>query len=260
MTPPHYLTGRSVLVTGASSGLGLAFALRAADAGAKVALCARRGDMLTEHTARIRARGGNAVAIEADVTEEGAIVSAFDQAEAAFGLVNSVVASAGINLPGKATDLSAADLDKILAVNIRGTFLTVREGARRMIASGAKQPGEHRILLIGSVSGVREGTTAMPKLAAYCASKAAVDMLGKAFAREWVKLGINVNVVHPGSTLTEMNAKWAETEQGIRFANSFPRKSLLNANHVTSLMLFLVSDGATALTGGQFIVDDGQIL
>src|SRR5262249_37709485 len=142
------LSGRTVLVTGASSGLGRHFAKIVAAAGAKVAIAARRADRLEALMEEI---GANAFAVEMDVEDEASIVAGFEAAQAALGPIDGVIANAGMNVRGMALDLAAEDFDRVMRVNLRGAFLTAREGARRMIEAGSKESGRGRILLLASL-------------------------------------------------------------------------------------------------------------
>lgn len=247
------LDGRTVLITGASSGIGAHLARKAAEAGARVALAARRADRLDALVAEI---GPSAAAFALDVEDEASIIAAYDAIEARLGAPDTVIANAGINVQGPALDLAAEDFDKVMGVNTRGVFLTAREGARRMIRAGSEQSGRGRVLLVASIG----AHTVLPGLTAYCASKAATAMLGKSLAREWIRKGINVNVLCPGYIRTELNADWFDSEGGQKLVAGFPRRRLMDADDLTATALYLCSDAARAVTGGVFTVDDGQSL
>lgn len=247
------LTGRTVLVTGASSGIGAHLARRAAAAGAKVALAARRADRLQALVAEI---GANAAAFSMDVEDEGSIIAGYDAIEGRLGVPDTVIANAGISIQGSALDIAADDFDKVMGVNTRGVFLTAREGARRMIRAGSEESGKGRVLLIASIGAHK----VLPGLTAYCTSKAATAMLGKSLAREWARKGINVNVLCPGYIRTELNSDWFDTEGGAKLVASFPRKRLMDEDDLTGTALYLCSDAARAVTGSVFTVDDGQSL
>ncbi|WP_165185669.1 SDR family NAD(P)-dependent oxidoreductase [Caulobacter soli] len=253
MTP---LAGRTVLITGASSGIGAALARAAASAGAKVAAAARRADKLHALVAEIAAAGGTAQAFAMDVEDEASVIAAYDAVEAAFGAPDSVIANAGINLEGSALDISIDDFDKVLAVNTRGVFLTAREGARRMIAAGSADSQRGRIVLVASIGAHK----VLPGLTAYVASKAATAHMGKSLAREWARKGINVNVLCPGYIKTEINDDWFDSEGGAKLVAGFPRKRLMETGDLEAMALYLTSDAARAVTGSVFTVDDGQSL
>lgn len=251
------LSGRSALVTGASSGIGRRLCLILARAGAKVAACARRTDRLAELVEEIRAGGGTAAAIAMDVEDEASVIAGFDAAEAALGgVIETVYANAGMNIEGLALDLPMDAWDQIMAVNCRGVFITAREAARRMKAAGSRDTGRGRIVLMSSMG----AHTVLPGLTAYCASKAAVVMMGKSLAREWARQGICVNVACPGFLETELNSDWFAREGGKAQIQSWPRKRLMREEDLDPILLYLGSDAAGAVTGASFNIDDGQSL
>lgn len=250
------LSNRTVLVTGASSGLGRHFALLFAGQGAKVVVAARRVELLQDLVGEIEAAGGKALAVAMDVSDAESTRAAFDAAEAEFGGVDSVVANAGMNSEGMALDLSVEELDAVLSVNVKGVFLTAQEAARRMIAAGSKEREHGRIVLISSIT----ANQVSPRIAAYSASKAAVQQLGKVLAREWARLGISVNIVNPGYVETALNADWFATDAGKGHISIWPRRRLMEASDMDLIMLTLVSDAARRITGSIFTIDDGQTL
>jgi NAD(P)-dependent dehydrogenase (short-subunit alcohol dehydrogenase family) len=245
------LSGRTVLITGASSGLGRHFAKIAAGAGAKVVIAARRKDRLTALADEI---GAAAFAVEMDVEDEASIAAGFDAAETALGPIDGVIANAGMNARGMALDLPIEEFDRVMRVNLRGAFLTAREGARRMIASGSKESGRGRVLLVASL-GARK---VLPGLVAYCASKAGVVMMGKALAREWANRGVNVNAICPGFISTELNDEFLESESGKKMIAGFPRRRLMREDDLDATVIHLLSDASRAITGAAFDLDDGQ--
>jgi NAD(P)-dependent dehydrogenase (short-subunit alcohol dehydrogenase family) len=248
------LSGRVVLITGASSGIGARFARVVAARGAVVVIGARRVDRLEALRDEIVSAGGEALAVALDVADEKSVAAAYDAAERKFGLVNSVVANAGINQDGRATDLAVADFDQVFAVNVRGVFLTAREGARRLQRAGAAESG--RIVLISSITALMQS----PGLAAYSASKAAVTHLGKVLAREWARTGPNVNLISPGYIRSELAGDWFDTEGGKKQINSWPRRRMLDDDALDATLLFLLSDASRNVTGSDFVIDDGQSL
>lgn len=250
------LSGRVVLVTGASSGLGAQFAKSAAAAGAKVVLAARRVDRLAALQQEIEAAGGKGLAVEMDVENEASVARGFDEAQATFGPVMSVIANAGMNQPSSALGLPIEGFDQVVSVNLRGVFITAREAAKRMIAAGSAQSGAGRIVLLGSVGSHR----VLDKLVAYNATKAAVLMMGKALAKEWALKGINVNTICPGWIKTELNTEWLQTPAGQALIDSFPRKRVMEPEDLADMTLFLLSDASRTVTGGSFELDDGQSL
>jgi NAD(P)-dependent dehydrogenase (short-subunit alcohol dehydrogenase family) len=255
MTLEISLSGRTVLVTGASSGLGSRFARVCSQAGAKVAVAARRTDRLEALVAEISAAGGTAAAVALDVLDEASVKAGFDAAEAALGPIDSVIANAGISKAGSSVDMAIEAFDEVIAVNLRGAYLTAREAGRRMIAAGSRETGRGRVVLIASIA----AQVPLPGLMAYCASKAGVAMMGRTLAREWATRGINVNMICPGYVQTEINADWFATEAGQKQIAGFPRKRLMREEDLDVMAVYLCSDASRAVTGSLFNVDDGQI-
>ena len=248
------LTGRRVMVTGASSGLGAQFARTMAKAGATVVIGARRVDRLAALAAEIKAAGGIAHAIALDVEDEGSIKAAFDEAEARVGGIDTLFNNAGISTVGSALDLPVEDFDKVFTVNVRGVFLCAREAARRAIAAGRAQ--DLRIINIASMAAFSV-VTGSP---GYSASKAAVVMLTKTLAREWARAGINVNAICPGYIETEINADWLADPGGQKMVQKFPRRRVMPIDALDGVALYLASDASAHTTGGTYPVDDGQPL
>lgn len=254
--PIFDLSGRVALVTGASSGLGQRFGRILAASGAAVALAARRTDRLEATRAEIEAAGGRAIAVEMDVADDASVIAAYDACEAAFGTVDTIVANAGMNSEGMATDLSAEEFDQVMAVNLRGAFLTAREGAKRLMAAGSRDKGHGRIVITASITAFAVDAG----LAAYSASKAGVLQMGKVLAREWIRQGINVNMICPGYIRTEINADWFDTAGGEKQIQTFPRRRLMDEGSLDTMLLYLASDASAEITGASFTLDDGQSL
>jgi len=244
------LTGRTALITGASSGLGSRFGQILAASGAKVALGARRADRLAALANPI---GPCAAAVQMDVAREADIIAGFDAAEAAFGPVDTVVANAGVDGAGMATTISEADIESTLAINLKGAILTAREGAKRMMAHGVTRG---RIVMIASITAFEPS----PGLVAYAASKAGVVQAGRTLGREWARAGINVNTVSPGYIRTAINDAWFDTEPGQKQIAKFPKRRLMGEEGLDAMVLFLCSDASEFVTGTNFVLDDGQTL
>lgn len=244
------LSGRTALVTGASSGLGTRFGRILAASGAKVALGARRKDRLEALAAEI---GPNAAAIRMDVAREADIVAGFDEADALFGKIDTVIANAGVDGAGMATTISEDEIEQTLAINLKGAILTAREGAKRMMAHGVTNG---RIVLIASITAFEPS----PGLVAYAASKAGVVQAGRTLAREWARAGINVNTISPGYIRTAINDAWFDTEPGKKQISRFPKRRLMGEEGLDAMILFLCSDASEFVTGTDFVLDDGQTL
>ena len=244
------LGGRTALITGASSGLGSRFGRILAASGAKVALGARRKDRLETLADEI---GDTATAVAMDVASEADIIAGFDAAEAAFGTVDTVIANAGIDGAGMAVSMPEDEIERTLAINLKGAILTAREGAKRMIAAGTKRG---RIVMIASITAFEPS----PGLVAYSASKAGVVQAARSMAREWARAGICVNTISPGYIRTAINDEWFDTEPGKKQIARFPKHRLMGEEGLDGLVLYLCSDAAEFVTGSDFVLDDGQTL
>lgn len=253
---PFDLSGRTALVTGASSGLGERFARILSAAGAGVVLAARRIDRLEALRTELEAKGARAATVEMDVADEASTIAAYNAAEAALGPIDTVIANAGMNSEGMILDIPVEEFDRVMAVNVRGVLLTAREGAKRMIAADSATREHGRIVIISSIT----ANTVSPGIATYSASKAGVLHLGKHMALEWARKGINVNMVLPGYIATELNGEWFETEGGKKQIGKWPRRRLMKADDLDATVLYLASDASRAITGSAFTLDDGQSL
>lgn len=254
MSKTQRLAGRTVLITGASSGIGARFACIVAAEGAAVVIAARRVDRLEAVRDEIVAAGGRCLPVAMDVADEASTIAAYDAAEAAFGPVDGVVANAGIQVEGLATDIAIEDFDQVFAVNVRGVFLTAREGARRMRAAGIAERG--RIVIISSIT----SKMITPGVTAYSASKAAVGHMGRLLAREWTRQGPNVNLLSPGYIQSELAGDWFETEGGQKQMSKWPRRRMLDEDALDPMLVYLLSDDSKGVTGSDFTIDDGQSL
>jgi NAD(P)-dependent dehydrogenase (short-subunit alcohol dehydrogenase family) len=247
------LKGRVALVTGASSGLGVQFAKALADNGAAVALVARRADRIKALKDEIEAKGGKALAIEADVTDCAAMTKAFDAAEKAFGLVTILVNNAGIAMsPARAVEVTAEEWRKVLGVDLDALFYNAQEAARRMLT--AKQPGA--IINIASVLGlgVAKGTVA------YAVAKAAVIQTTKALALELAFRGVRVNAIAPGWFVTEINDAYLSGEAGAAIKREVPMGRFGKDGDLDGALLLLASDAGSYITGQTIVVDGGQVV
>lgn len=247
------LAGRTVLIAGASAGIGAHFAEVCAGAGARVVLGARRVDRLAALAAKL---GEHAMAVPLDVGDEASVIAAYDAAEARFGTVDSVIANAGIGTGGRSTEVAAEAASALVDTNLLGTWLVAREGARRMIDAGFREHGNGRIVLIGSITAERAGMGD----SLYAATKAGIAHLARNLAREWIRQGINVNTLQPGIIPSEANADWFASERGKADMAAQHRRRLLAPDALDDMLLYLLSNRAAQVTGATFTIDDGQSL
>ena len=248
------LDERTILITGASSGLGEHWTRLAVREGARVVAAARRRDRLDALVAEL----GDAVhAVAMDVTDPVSVKTGFAAGVEALGPIDGVVANAGIAIDGPVLDITPEALGATLATNVGGVLWTVQEGARRMLAEGTAKREAGRIVIVSSITAA---AMTSPGLAAYSASKAAVLQMGRVMAREWARSGISVNVICPGYVATDINADWFASEAGERHVKSWPRRRLMAPGDMDGVVTFLLSDAAKATTGSVFTLDDGQSL
>lgn len=250
MSQPRVLEGRSVLLTGASAGLGLHFAHTLAQAGAKLALGARRVERLDALAAELRKGGAQVEPVALDVTDAKSVIAAIDKAEKALGPLDVLVNNAGVASPKWILDTTEADYDMIMDTNAKGMWLVAQEVGRRMIAR--KKGGQ--IVVIASMGGLVPSR----HLGAYGMSKAAAIHMTKVMALEWARHGINVNAICPGYVSTEMNGEFFASDEGKKFVATFLRRRLMEPADLDAPLLMLASAASRAMTGSVIACDDGQ--
>jgi NAD(P)-dependent dehydrogenase (short-subunit alcohol dehydrogenase family) len=246
------LTDRAALVTGASSGLGWRFAELLAEAGAKVAIAARRTERLEALAAAIAERGGTVLPIALDVTHPPGIKAAIASAEAELGPLRVLVNNSGVAPVAAFLDHSEEDWDRTIDTNLKGAFLVAQEVARRMAAHGQGGSIINTASMLGMV--VAKGSTA------YCASKAGVISLTKSMALELARHRIRVNAICPGYFETEMTESYLSTPQGQAALKAIPMRRAGRAEELDGLLLLLASDASSFMTGSCILVDGGETL
>ena len=246
------LTGRVALVTGASSGLGVRFAEVLAEAGAAVALVARRVERLEAVKARIAESGGRAIAIAADVLDRAAMTRAFDRAQADLGMVDILINNAGVVHADRAVELAEAEWRRVLGTNLDAAMVWSQEAARRLIA--AEKGGA--IVNIASILGfgVAKG------VAAYAVSKAGLIQLTKALGLELAGRGIRVNAIAPGWIVTDLNRDYLASERGTAILKDIPLGRFGEVRDLDGTLLLLASDAGRFITGTTIVVDGGQLV
>ncbi|MFZ2737024.1 MAG: SDR family oxidoreductase [Burkholderiaceae bacterium] len=251
------LSGRVAFVTGASSGLGAQFALTLSRAGAAVVLASRRMDRLKDLRAQIEGEGGDAHAIELDVTDHDSIKAAVAHAETEVGSIDILVNNSGVSSTQRIQEVKEEDFDLIFNTNVKGAFFVAQEVGKRMLARArGAAPGSFtggRIINIASMAGLR----VLPQIGVYCMSKAAVIQMTKAMALEWGKFGINVNAICPGYIDTEINHQHWKTEQGQKLMNMLPRKRVGQAKDLDPVLVMLCSNESHFINGAVIAADDG---
>lgn len=245
------MTGRRVLVTGASSGLGEHFALMLAQHGAQVIVAARRVDRLAALVERIGASGGEAQAVALDVADPASVTAAFATLEATGG-VDVVVNNAGVTVAKSALAQTEADWDAVIDTNLKGSWLVATEAARRWVA--AQRSGS--IVNIASVLGERVAGAVAP----YAISKAGVLQLTKALALEFARHAIRVNALAPGYVSTDLNRDFLASDAGQRLQARIPQGRFADPDDLDGALLLLASDAGRAITGAVLAVDGGHLV
>jgi 3-oxoacyl-[acyl-carrier protein] reductase len=239
--------GRAAVVTGAGQGIGREIARQLAAEGASVLLNDQE-EWLAEEAARaMRAEGAVVVPAGGDVADPRVTRGLVDRAVSAFGRLDAAVANAGITMHRDFLDYRPEDLDRLLAVNLRGSFFLAQAAARRFREQGT--PG--RILFLSSVT----GHVAIRQLAPYGMTKAALEALARNLSLEVAPLGITVNAVAPGATVTPRTVSDEGYEQG--WAGVTPDGRAASVGDVAAAALFLLSDAAAHVTGQSLVVDGG---
>lgn len=221
--------GVTAIVTGASSGVGLATARALAREGARVALLARRAGLIRQYAAEI---GNAAVAVECDVSDEESVNRAVAEAEGRLGEITALVNNAGFVEPGRMSEMSTATWDTTFEINTRGTFLMTKR-----VLAGMLRAGRGSIVNVSSISGVI-GPQKFPGFTAYCASKAAVIAMTEVLGIELAGTGVRANAVSPGSVDTPM---WAGVSGG--------SPAEMTPDELAHTILFLLSDESRPMNG-----------
>jgi NAD(P)-dependent dehydrogenase (short-subunit alcohol dehydrogenase family) len=247
------LDGRVALVTGATSGIGRATALRFAEEGARVALVGRNAKELSEVAAQVRGRGGEAAEVRADVTVEEDAARAVSETVERFGGLDLLVNAAGIIGNGTVENTALADWDAMMNVNLRSVFHLMQLCAPHL----ERRPGN--VVNVSSVTGLR----AFPGVLAYCVSKAGVDQLTRCAALELAPKGVRVNAVNPGVVVTNIHRRGGMAEENYaafleRSKQTHPIGRVGTPEEVAELILFLASERAAWITGATYSIDGGR--
>lgn len=243
--------GKLALVTGAGSGLGRQFATTLADAGATVALAARRREKLEQTAAMISESGGRALCLDLDVTDSASVADCMAELRQREGVPDILVNNAGVARQAFAAEMSEEDWDLVLDTNLKGVFLMARAVARAMIE--AKKPGS--IVNVASILGLRVSKA----LAGYIASKAGVVHLTKALALEFARHDIRVNALAPGYFVTEMNESEFEQGGAERVRSRVPMARVGKLPEIAGPLLLLASPAGSYMTGSIVAVDGGHL-
>lgn len=230
------LAGRVAVVTGASSGIGEATAIRFAELGAKVALVARRRDRLVDLEGRIRAAGGQALALPTDVRDRAAVLATADRVDDEFGTVDLVFANAGIQLISDITDLAVDDWDTQVNTNIGGVMNTVQAFVEPLVRSAADgRPAD--LITTSSIAAVR----ILPRFGVYSATKAYVTQLARLLRTELGAKKVRVSTVEPGMVDTELPDHVTDPGASELMANLIEQIDVLRSEDIAELVAFIAA-------------------
>src|SRR4051794_11505478 len=255
------LEGKNVLITGGSSGIGQAIAVRFAQYGANVAINYLREPGEAHDTeeqvhacvSRVQQEGVRDVLVRGDVSDEDDVVNMVAAAADGLGGLDVLVNNAGIQISRPSHELSSADFDKVVAVNLRGSFLCARQAIRRFLADDRE----------GSIVNVSSVHQVIPKpgYLGYSASKGGMQNLTRTLALEYAAQGIRVNGIGPGATVTPINRAWIDDPaKRAQVEEHIPMRRAGEADEMAGVTCFLASDLAAYITGQTIFVDGGLTL
>jgi len=240
-----------ILVTGATSGLGLHFARLMARQGATLALAARRKDKLDVLKAEIEGAGGVAHSVSIDVTSGDSVRAGLAEADDKLGGISVLINNAGIAIVKPILEYTEEEWDQVVGTNLRGAWLMAQGAAKAMVA---RKTGGN-IVNIASVLGLRP----IGQVPAYTAAKAGLIHLSKTMAMELAKENIRVNVLAPGYVETEMNRPFWSSKGGLALISRIPQKRVGQPEELDGALLLLASQASRAMTGSVVVVDGGHL-
>lgn len=248
--PSRRLQGKVALVTGGGSGIGRAAAVRFAREGASVVAAGRRESELLETVKVVSSSGGRALAVVADISKGADVIGLIDQTLKTFGRIDAAFNNAGVEgVFGPAHLMSEEDFDRVIGINLKGTWLAVRHQVAAMLRQGGGGA------IVNTSSWLAHG--ALAGSSAYSASKGALDALIRAIALEVAESGIRINNVNPGIIDTPMMRRFVDDESAKPWAAFTPMKRLGTPRDVGDVAVWLCSDDARFVTGQSLLVDGG---
>jgi glucose 1-dehydrogenase len=255
------LQGQKALVTGANSGIGAAIAQRLAAEGADVVInWLFNEDQTTELVKKINAAGaGKAIGIKADVSNEDQVEAMFNQMFKDFGTIDILVNNAGIEIHNYLENVTKAEWDKVIGVNLTGNFLCSRAAVRQMLKN-ENRPNSRARGKIVNISSVHQ-VIMWAGFASYCATKAGINLFAQSVAQEYAEKKIRINSVAPGAIKTPINQNvWSDPKGMADLMTKMPYGRIGEVEDVAAAVAFLCSDEADYITGTTLFVDGGMCL
>ena len=247
------LSGSTAIVTGGARGIGLAMAGALAKCGASIGLIDLLPEVSDSAANLAKETGVVAAGVIADVRDAKAVEAAVEHLQQQLGTADLLITSAGITIWGDSTEVTSADWQRVLEINLSGTFYAAQSFARRLLAEGR----HGSVIFVSSMSG---RVVNIPQFqASYNSSKAAVSMLAKSLAVEWAPSGIRVNALEPGYTLSDMTRQFmdANPELAAQWTSLIPMWRMGDPADLVGALTYLASSESSYLTGQSIVIDGG---
>lgn len=263
------IRGKNVLVTGGSSGIGQAIAIRFGEEGANVAINYRKGVEEAQHTEeviqervaaavdscmkQVKETGVKTLLVQADVSKEDDIKRMFEEVINNFGGIDILINNAGFQIPGNSDEITIDSFDRVLATNLRGAFINAQLAIKHFLAQ--QKPG-----VIINVSSVHQ-LIPKPRFLSYSVSKGGMQNLTRTLALEYASRGIRVNGIGPGATITPINRSWVDDPvRKAQVEQHIPMRRAATSEEMAAVTAFLASSEAGYITGQTIFVDGGLTL
>lgn len=263
------IRGKNVLVTGGSSGIGQAIAIRFGEEGANVAINYRKGVEEAQHTEeviqervaaavdscmkQVKETGVKTLLVQADVSKEDDIKHMFEEVINNFGGIDILINNAGFQIPGNSDEITIDSFDRVLATNLRGAFISAQLAIKHFLAQ--QKPG-----VIINVSSVHQ-LIPKPRFLSYSVSKGGMQNLTRTLALEYASRGIRVNGIGPGATITPINRSWVDDPvKKAQVEQHIPMRRAATSEEMAAVTAFLASSEAGYITGQTIFVDGGLTL